>query len=198
MKRRLKTKFATSLILLAITPLLLVSTAFLIYTRNILQVEIAVSRLVYISLGIVVFVFIVALIIAFFFADKVVSPVEKIQKALLEIGRGNLAYRVKVETGDEIEELAQGLNQMAERLGRALADLEEAKTTLEIKVQARTKELKELTEQQEEIIRQRTKEIKERMEELERFHKLAVGREMKMIELKEEIKKLKNAGTPRS
>ena len=198
MKRRLKTKFATSLILLAITPLLLVSTAFLIYTRNILQVEIAVSRLVYISLGIVVFVFIVALIIAFFFADKVVSPVEKIQKALLEIGRGNLAYRVKVETGDEIEELAQGLNQMAERLGRALADLEEAKTTLEIKVQARTKELKELTEQQEEIIRQRTKEIKERMEELERFHKLAVGRELKMIELKEEIKKLKNAGTPRS
>ena len=67
-----------------------------------------------------------------------------------------------------------------------------AKSALEIKIEARTKELKELTEQQEEIIKERTKEIRERMEELEKFHRLAVGRELKMIELKEEIKKLKN------
>ncbi len=190
MKIKLKTKFATSLILIAIALLLLVSTAGLIYTRNVLQA--------YISLGIIASVFTAALIIAFFLANRVVSPVEQIKKALLEMGKGNLAYRVEVETGDEIEDLAKGLNQMAERLGKALADLEEAKTALEIKVEARTKELKELTDQQEEVIRQRTKEIKERMEELERFHRLAVGRELKMVELKEEIKKLKNAGASRS
>lgn len=194
MKRKLKTKFAASLILVAIAPLLLVSTAGLIYARNIFKAEI----LAYISLGIVALVFIAALIIAFFLAARVVSPVEKIQKALLEIGRGNLAYRVRVETGDEMGELARGLNQMTERLAKARQDLEEAKTTLEIKVAARTKELKELTDQQEETIKQRAKEIKERMEELERFHRLAVGRELKMVELKEEIKKLKDAGASRS
>ena len=70
-------------------------------------------------------------------------------------------------------------------------ELEEAKNILEVKVAARTKELKELTERQEEIIKERTKEIQERMAELERFHRLAVGRELKMVELKEEIERLK-------
>jgi uncharacterized membrane protein (DUF106 family) len=37
---------------------------------------------------------------------------------------------------------------------------------------------------------ERTKELKEKVEELERFHKLTVGRELKMIELKNTIKEL--------
>ena len=36
-----------------------------------------------------------------------------------------------------------------------------------------------------------TKDLQNKLDELERFNKLAVGREFKMIELKEEIKKLK-------
>ena len=43
----------------------------------------------------------------------------------------------------------------------------------------------------EEKIKERTKEIQERMAELERFQRLAVGRELRMVELKEEIKKIK-------
>ena len=66
----------------------------------------------------------------------------------------------------------------------------EAKTILEIKVAARTRELRELAERREEIIRERTKEIQERVEELERFQRLTVGRELKMVELKKEIEKL--------
>lgn len=34
-------------------------------------------------------------------------------------------------------------------------------------------------------------ELREKIEELEKFHKLAIGRELKMVELKEEIEKLK-------
>ena len=39
-------------------------------------------------------------------------------------------------------------------------------------------------------VKERTKEISTKIEDLERFHDLAVGRELKMIELKEQIKKL--------
>lgn len=82
-------------------------------------------------------------------------------------------------------------------IGRAFykktKDLEETKTTLEVRVEARTKELQELAESLEHKVEKRTKELKERISELERIHRLTVDRELKMIELKEQIAKLTKA-----
>lgn len=47
---------------------------------------------------------------------------------------------------------------------------------------------KELQTSLEEKVRERTKELQERLNELERFHRLTVGRELKMIELKKELR----------
>ena len=55
----------------------------------------------------------------------------------------------------------------------------EEKERLEGKVEERTKELKESYE-----------EIKKRKEDLEKFYKLTVGRELRMVELKKQIKEL--------
>ncbi len=43
-----------------------------------------------------------------------------------------------------------------------------------------------------EEVRERTKELEEKNRELERFNKLAVGRELKMIELKKRVKELES------
>ena len=51
-------------------------------------------------------------------------------------------------------------------------------------------EPKKLREELEQRVQERTKELQEKVEELERIHKLTVGRELKMIELKKEIKEL--------
>jgi hypothetical protein len=74
---------------------------------------------------------------------------------------------------------------------RAQASLAEARDVLEIRVRARTKELQELVERQEEIIKERTKELQEKIAELEKFQKIAIGRELRMVELKREIERLK-------
>ena len=129
--------------------------------------------------------------VSYFLSKKITHPLKCLQQSSEIIGKGNLEHRIKIKTGDEIEQLATSFNQMTENLQKSYSALEEARTVLEIKVQARTKELKELAEQREIIIKERTKELQERVKELERFHRLAVGRELKMIELKEEIKKLK-------
>lgn len=78
-----------------------------------------------------------------------------------------------------------------ERLVGVQVQLEESKATLEIKVEARTKELTELTDHLEEQVKQRTKQLQSKVQELEKFQKFAVGREIKMVELKKEISKLK-------
>jgi flavodoxin len=70
-------------------------------------------------------------------------------------------------------------------------EAEMAQTSLEIKIGARTKELLILSQRLEEQIEERTKELKSKIVELERFNKLAIGRELKMIELKKEIRELK-------
>ncbi|OIP75632.1 MAG: hypothetical protein AUK07_01265 [Parcubacteria group bacterium CG2_30_36_21] len=145
------------------------------------------SNLVLITFITLIFIFIVSL----FFSQLVVNPIKKLHKGAEIIRKGNLDYKVDIRTGDEIEQLAKEFNRMAERLGQSKAALEESKAVLEIKVAARTKELKELAESLEEQVKGRTKELQEKMKELERFNRLAVGRELKMIELKKEIERLK-------
>lgn len=69
--------------------------------------------------------------------------------------------------------------------------LEESEQILKVKVRARTRQLEELAESLRKESDKKTKELQEKVKELERFNKLAIGRELKMIELKKEIKKLK-------
>jgi flavodoxin len=74
---------------------------------------------------------------------------------------------------------------------KAQDDTEEAKMALEIKVKARTRELREIAGGLEDKVGERTSELKDKIAELERFNKVAIGRELKMIELKKEIENLK-------
>lgn len=66
--------------------------------------------------------------------------------------------------------------------------LDESKKILEIRVEARIRELKEITGSLEKKVKERTEELGNKLEELELMNKLMVGRELKMIELKEQLR----------
>lgn len=136
-------------------------------------------------------IFIIAALFAIILSSKLVEPIRKLVKALRETAKGNLNVRVKVATRDEIEELADALNDMIAKVREARKILEDERAILEIRVRARTYQLKEQAERLREENLRKTKEIRERLEELEKFHKLTVGRELRMIELKKEIARLK-------
>ena len=127
--------------------------------------------------------------LSFFLSRGITRPLKNLTEAVKTIARGDLKTKIKLETGDEIEELAAAFNEMIEELSKSKWRLEEAKTVLEIKVAARTKELRELAESLDEKVKEKTKELQEKMADLEKFHKLAVGRELKMIELKKALQK---------
>ncbi|HEY5996065.1 MAG TPA: ATP-binding protein, partial [Candidatus Deferrimicrobiaceae bacterium] len=63
-------------------------------------------------------------------ARKVSEPINAMRKALGELAAGNLEKRVSVDTGDELEEMADGLNAMADRLEQNIRQLDAGKTRL--------------------------------------------------------------------
>lgn len=86
----------------------------------------------------------------------------------------------------------QNLKLKTSELEKAKKELEKTKHILEFKVESRTKELRVLNENLENRVQEKTEELQNRIEELENFHRLTVGRELKMIELKKTIKGLEN------
>lgn len=116
---------------------------------------------------------------------------EEVRDAAIEFARGNEEVMLVSESKDEIGELAYAFNGMVEDVKKSHLALKEAKSVLEVKVKARTRELEELALGLEKRVEDRTKKLKEKIKELERFQKLAVGRELKMIELKKELKEIR-------
>jgi signal transduction histidine kinase len=82
-----------------------------------------------------------ALVASLFLARRVVRPVRILRQGVERIGSGDLAYRLKLKTGDEMEILADEFNKMT-------SQLQESYVNLEQKVEARTVELTESLEQQ--------------------------------------------------
>jgi len=138
--------------------------------------------LIYISI-VVVLNLIYVILVTFFFSRNLISPLKKIIFWADKITKGETKEKTSIIANDETLEVVEYLKQMHE-------ELESTRASLEIKIKARTRELEEVTEQQEEIIQQRVKEVQKRADELERFQKLTVGRELKMVELKDKIKEL--------
>jgi len=124
-------------------------------------------------------------------ARFLIRPIRQLINAIKKVKEGNLDLEIKVEAENELRELTDAFNGMLWQLSESQKLLQKEKQMLEARVGERTKELKELTVSLDKKVKERTRELEERVNELERFHKLTVGRELKMIELKKEIKKLK-------
>ena len=106
-----------------------------------------------------------------FAARLIIKPIEKLREGTEIIGRGNVDYKVGTDAKDEIGQLSKAFDKMT-------GDLK--KTTISI-----TALNKEITER-----KKAEKALKKKHEELEGFNKLAVNRELKVIELKKEINTL--------
>ena len=195
-----------------------------ILTENGIEFSSAITKSLSLSLQnakIQAFLTLFIVIILTLFSNIVISrnltyPLRKLVKGTNEIAKGNLDFKIEIESRDELGELSTQFNKMTQQLKEAKVSLEETKTALkvkvkertkelertteslkesktilEIKVKARTQELETLTKNLEEQVKKRTGELQEKIKELEKFQKFAVGREVKMVELKEELTRLK-------
>ena len=109
----------------------------------------------------------------------ILRPILKISDGVKAISKNKFGQVIEVKTKDEIGNLARTFNTMTMDLKDSRKKLEEYSKGLEKQVRERTKELETSK-----------KELEGRNEELEKFNRLAVGRELRMIELKKKIREL--------
>lgn len=98
-----------------------------------------------------------------------------------------------VSIGITLNYFASNLRKKTEILEKAYKEAQDIKKCLGIRVNARKKELEELAEALDKKILKETKKLQEKIEELEEANREAIKRELRMLELKKEIKKLKEA-----
>ncbi|MFH1364928.1 MAG: HAMP domain-containing protein [Candidatus Aenigmatarchaeota archaeon] len=130
-----------------------------------------------------VFITLIVLIVAIFsgiFISATISrPITKLKKSVIEIGKGNLDTKIEIRSRDEIGELASAFSQMTVDLKTSRKEIDEYSKNLEKQVVERTKQL--------EVSK---KELESKVDDLERFNKISIGRELRMIELKKKIREL--------
>jgi len=133
-----------------------------------------VSRLRNRAFGLGIFFILVAGTSVFFLTKfGILKPIRCLMDGIAKFGRGKLDSRIELKTGDEIEELANSFNHMAEDL---------QKTTVSRDILAREvterkraeKKLKDYSEHLTEMVEERTRELKDAQEDLIRNGKLSV------------------------
>jgi PAS domain S-box-containing protein len=78
------------------------------------------------------FVLIITIILSLLFAARIVRPIELVHAASQRIGKGNLTQHITVHTNDEIEDLANGVNTMADNLREAFRKLEQDRNIISV------------------------------------------------------------------
>jgi len=107
--------------------------------------------IVTISLYSGVFIIVSFLLIFFLFNYFISAPIGELTKGVRNMGKGTLGYEVKIQSKDEIGELATAFNAMSADLKVSRDHLEQYSKNLEKLVAERTKELEEKTRRLEQI-----------------------------------------------
>jgi PAS domain S-box-containing protein len=151
----------------------------------------ALASLVIIRL---VFVFIMTLVpvgawlIGVFLSRVISRPIRKLQVGAEIIGRGNLDYKVAMDTRDEIGQLSRTFDKMCMDLKESNANLKNSHKQLEKKVQERTVELSSTNKRLQEEIEQRSEthtKLRQHIKELQCLYGLSRLIEKQKIPLEE-------------
>ncbi len=100
------------------------------------------AKLVRRTMGVVSFtLFFLSVLIAYYISYLVTGSLRRITQTAMEIASGDYSRRVHIASSDEVGLLAFSFNQMLDRLAETMKHLEEARSTLEQRVEERTAEL---------------------------------------------------------
>lgn len=172
------------------------------FSSSLFEIDASSIRLQLLSILPPVFLILVLLISYARVKSSYLTPIETLTSTAKEFGQGNYRARAEINVDNELDGLAASFNHMASQVSSSRAHLideveeqtnkyKTAINSLEERVAERTKELEASKSSLESKIAERTQDLERQIKKLKQFNKVAVGRELKMVELKKEIKELR-------
>lgn len=148
---------------------------------------------------------VLGILVSILFGRYFLKNIKIIRDTAIKVGKGDFGVRAEVISRDEAGELAAVFNQMLDnikqseeylsaankRLQEVYKEIGKANFSLEEKVLSRTKELEDIKNTLEMRVHEKTAELEKRLRDLEKFRRLTIGRELRMIELKKELAAIK-------
>ena len=142
-----------------------------------------------------VFTLVAVFVFLFGFAvgQRFSTPIRELLEKADSLSKGELSSRIYLETKDEFEELARSFNKIAEDLEKSRQDAHQAEGVADVRVRAKTQALEETINNLEQKVKNRAQDLQNMIQESERLQCVAKTRESEIMELKREIKQLKDA-----
>jgi two-component system NtrC family sensor kinase len=109
------------------------------------SIKTATANTTVLSAGIVTIV--AAVTCGIFILVLINIPMRKISTGIEEVGNGNLDYRIEMNSQDELGRVGRKFNDMSEKLTAAYNEIKDWSETLNLKVQQKTEELKNIYNQ---------------------------------------------------
>jgi two-component system NtrC family sensor kinase len=101
------------------------------------QLEQITSRLLTIS----ILLFLTLTVIIYFLSDKIVKPLKVLNQKINKFAYGDYEVRSDIKTDDEIGDLSENFNRMADKINEQILSIEQYSKNLEKMVEERTEEL---------------------------------------------------------
>lgn len=111
--------------LISILPLILSNVIWFSTTSPPKTTSLIITTVFLITLAIIV-------VVNLWLAYQITKPIDKLQQGAKLFGQGNLSSRINIKTGDEIEDLADEFNRMAQALEQNIAQLNSQNKLLQV------------------------------------------------------------------
>lgn len=131
--------------------------------------------------------FFVSIAIFFFgysVGEKFASPLQELIERANDLQAGDFSKRVYLDTKDELEELAQIYNNLAEKLQESYDRQRATESTIDLRTRAKTQALEERMDALDQKVHNRTAELEKALKEIDNLHQALRDKEAQIAELK--------------
>ncbi len=119
------------------------------------------------------------------------SPIKKLLERADDLSKGDLKSRFYSESKDEIGQLSNVFNKIADKLEESHSETEKTEKSVGIRVEAETQSLKEIINDLERKVQNRTLEFQRVFADLEKFREYSKAKEIELTALKNQVLELK-------